>query len=155
MAHKTLIGGTAYEISGGKTLIDGTGYSIDNGKALADGTAYEVGFGVAYEVLLDLGTITTTPFLEMNNAINIPVVIDFDPYKINACTINGVLYYGLEAVGTPYATNSIDICQQGITDVMPKPTDELPVYLRLNVATSAVNIYTSSAGTFELTFGKI
>ena len=45
MAHKTLIGGTAYEISGGKTLIGGTAYSIDKGKTLVGGTAYEVGFG--------------------------------------------------------------------------------------------------------------
>jgi hypothetical protein len=45
MAHKALIGGTAYEISGGKTLVDGTAYSIKNGKTLVGGTAYEVGFG--------------------------------------------------------------------------------------------------------------
>ena len=45
MAHKTLIGGTAYEISGGKTLVGGTTYSIDKGKTLVGGTAYEVGFG--------------------------------------------------------------------------------------------------------------
>ena len=44
MAHKTLIGGTAYEITGGKTLIDGTAYSIKSGKTLVNGTAYEVGF---------------------------------------------------------------------------------------------------------------
>ncbi len=47
MAHKTLIGGTAYEISGGKTLVGGTAYSIKNGKTLVGGTAYEVGFGGA------------------------------------------------------------------------------------------------------------
>lgn len=45
MAHKTLIGGTAYEITGGKTLVDGTAYSIKSGKTLVGGTAYEVGFG--------------------------------------------------------------------------------------------------------------
>lgn len=28
MAHKTLIGGTAYDVKGGKTLIDGTAYSV-------------------------------------------------------------------------------------------------------------------------------
>lgn len=44
MAHKTLIGGTAYEISGGKTLINGTAYEIKNGKTLVGGTVYEVGF---------------------------------------------------------------------------------------------------------------
>ena len=45
MAHKTLIGGTAYEIKGGKTLVDGTAYSIKSGKTLVGGTVYEVGFG--------------------------------------------------------------------------------------------------------------
>lgn len=44
MAHKTLINGTAYEISGGRTLVNGTGYSIDKGKTLVGGTVYEVGF---------------------------------------------------------------------------------------------------------------
>ena len=44
MAHKTMIDGVAYEISGGKTLINGTAYSIDKGKTLVGGTAYEVGF---------------------------------------------------------------------------------------------------------------
>ena len=28
MAHKTLIGGTAYEIKGGRTLVGGTGYDV-------------------------------------------------------------------------------------------------------------------------------
>ena len=44
MAHKTLIDGTAYEISGGRTLVDGTTYSIDKGKTLVDGTAHEISF---------------------------------------------------------------------------------------------------------------
>lgn len=44
MAHKALIGGTAYEITGGKTLVNGTAYSIASGKTLVDGTAYDVGF---------------------------------------------------------------------------------------------------------------
>lgn len=45
MVHKTLIGGTAYEVSGGKTLIGGTAYNIVSGKTLIGGTAYEIGFG--------------------------------------------------------------------------------------------------------------
>ena len=44
MGHKTLIGGTAYEISGGKTLVGGTAYSIDKGKTMVGGTAYEIAF---------------------------------------------------------------------------------------------------------------
>jgi hypothetical protein len=52
MAHKTLINGTAYSVSGGKTLVNGTGYSIKNGKTLVGGTAYEVGFSNLCEVII-------------------------------------------------------------------------------------------------------
>ena len=45
MAHKTLIGGTAYGIKGGKTLVGGTSYSIKNGKVLINGAAYNIPFG--------------------------------------------------------------------------------------------------------------
>ena len=44
MAGKTLIGGTAYDISGGKTLVNGTSYSIAGGKTLVGGTAYDISF---------------------------------------------------------------------------------------------------------------
>lgn len=53
MAHKTLVGGTAYEISGGKTLVNGTAYSIKNGKTLVGGTAYEVGFGTPVTITIN------------------------------------------------------------------------------------------------------
>lgn len=44
MAHKTLIGGTAYEIKGGRDLIAGTSYQIGRGRTLVNGTAYDVPF---------------------------------------------------------------------------------------------------------------
>ena len=50
MAHKTLVGGTAYEITGGKTLVNGTAYSNKSGKTLVGGTAYEVGFDKGIEI---------------------------------------------------------------------------------------------------------
>ena len=40
MAHKTLVGGTVYEISGGRTLIDGTSYEISGGRTLIQATSY-------------------------------------------------------------------------------------------------------------------
>lgn len=55
MAHKVNVGGTAYEIGGGKTLIGGTAYSIDKGKTLVGGTAYEVGFVVQMATLTIIG----------------------------------------------------------------------------------------------------
>ncbi len=51
MAHKTLVNGTAYEISGGKTLVNGTGYKIKSGKTMVGGTVYEVGFAPATAIL--------------------------------------------------------------------------------------------------------
>jgi hypothetical protein len=44
MASRTLIGGTAYTISGGRTLVNGTGYNIKEGKTLVDGTSYKIDF---------------------------------------------------------------------------------------------------------------
>ena len=44
MGHKTLIGGTSYEIGGGKTMVGGTAYSIDKGKTMSNGTVYEIAF---------------------------------------------------------------------------------------------------------------
>lgn len=54
MAHKTLIGGTAYEIKGGRTLVGGTGYDIKGGRTLVGGTAYDVSFGEPVTVNVSL-----------------------------------------------------------------------------------------------------
>lgn len=47
MAHKTLVGGTAYETKGGKCMVGGTGYSLKKGRTLVSGTGYDVIFGSA------------------------------------------------------------------------------------------------------------
>ena len=44
MAHKTLIGGTAYNIKGGRDLIGGTGYAKKKGRVLVNGTGYDIPF---------------------------------------------------------------------------------------------------------------
>ena len=44
MAHKTLIYGTAYSVTGGRELIGGTGYGCKGGKTLIGGTAFKVKF---------------------------------------------------------------------------------------------------------------
>lgn len=51
MAHKTIIGGTAYKIKGGRDLIDGTGYDKKQGKALVDGTARAISFAPTEYIL--------------------------------------------------------------------------------------------------------
>ena len=44
MAHKTLISGTAYSVTGGRDLIGGTGYDCKAGKTLIGGRAFAVKF---------------------------------------------------------------------------------------------------------------
>ena len=53
--HKTLIGGTGYEVKGGRVLIGGTGYSIKKGRTLIGGTGYDISFGTPVGEL-DVGT---------------------------------------------------------------------------------------------------
>lgn len=48
MAHKTLISGTAYSVTGGRELIGGTGYDCKAGKTLIGGTAFTVPFRRAF-----------------------------------------------------------------------------------------------------------
>lgn len=40
--HKTLIGGTAYDVKSGKCLINGTAYAIQKGRTLINGTGYDI-----------------------------------------------------------------------------------------------------------------
>ena len=51
MAHKTLVNGTAYDITGGMTLVEGTSYSIKGGKTLIGGTEYDISFALPAGVL--------------------------------------------------------------------------------------------------------
>ncbi len=50
MAHKTLIGGTAYEIKKGFACIDGVSREIKQGVALIGGAAHKVAFAVPIKV---------------------------------------------------------------------------------------------------------
>ena len=108
MAHKTLINGTAYEISGGRTLVNGTGYSIDKGKTLVGGTAYEVGFDdgmrkitvvryrafTGYGSVTIIGTIYGQTFFDSTEEFILPVGTSIAcyvrTYSVSAATENGL-----------------------------------------------------------------
>lgn len=100
MAHKTLIGGTAYEVSGSKTLIGGTAYSIKNGKTLVDGTAYEVGFAKIVTITIGAKVDVGTP----SNPTKAYV-------KINGQTYDGSAEYTLSVpvgtIVTCYGANNV------------------------------------------------
>ena len=62
MAHKTLISGTAYSVSGGRELIGGTGYAKKKGRVLVDGTGYDIPFLSG----IPLSTVTLGDILMLN-----------------------------------------------------------------------------------------
>lgn len=62
MAHKTLISGTAYSVTGGRELIGGTGYDCKAGKTIIGGTAFTIPFAK----VIPLNTITPGAILFLN-----------------------------------------------------------------------------------------
>jgi len=66
MAHKTLIGGTEYKVSGGKTLVEGTAYKISGGKTLVEGTSKSISFSSPVTVSLATTGNSTYTFIRFN-----------------------------------------------------------------------------------------
>lgn len=64
MAHKTLISGTAYSVTGGRDLIGGTGYDCKAGKTIIGGTAFTVPFSKG----IPLNTITPGAILYLKES---------------------------------------------------------------------------------------
>lgn len=69
MAHKALIGGTAYGILGGRTLIGGTGYGISKGRTLVGGTGYDIAFPVQGTPLSDFAEGTIIKLNEIGSPV--------------------------------------------------------------------------------------
>ena len=76
MGHKTLVGGTAYEIQKGKTLVDGTGREISGGRTLVNGTGYGVSFGTPLSEI-PVATIINLP----ENGVLVPFYVAMHDYE--------------------------------------------------------------------------
>lgn len=70
MAHKTLVGGTAYNITGGKSMVSGTVYNIVKGKTLVNGTAYNINFDLELQPIIDRFVLYNTGDFVFQNAAN-------------------------------------------------------------------------------------
>ena len=101
MGHKTLINGTAYEITSGRILINGTVYSVDKGKTRVGGTGYDIQIG--FESLLDFGTITLTQGTANYSYNEIIPTPEIDFSLCDTLVVNGVAY----AVVYTYSESSI------------------------------------------------
>lgn len=146
MAHKTLVGGTAYEISGGKTLIDGTAYSIDKGKTLVGGTAYEVGFSQpAHDVLVTggvLGIAMTQNTVELDG--NTYAVASASPafYTITKSTSKMKVTI-INGLGTPTVTLNGETIHTGLGECVIDLSDVTHVSIRpvgISLAITTYNI---------------
>ena len=99
MAHKTLIGGTAYETKGGRNLIGGTGYSIKKGRTLIGGAGYDITFAPTYDSVFANNTWQQIIEACHNNAVpDTWNVADQKPM-----TINGVDYQ-IDIIGKNHDT---------------------------------------------------
>ena len=78
MAHKTLINGTAYDISGGRELVNGTGYAKKKGRVLVNGTGYDIPFSSG----IPLSTVALGDILMLNeNGSPVPFYVCKHDYE--------------------------------------------------------------------------
>ena len=97
--HKTIINGTAYEVTGGKCLVNGTAYDIKKGRTLIGGTGYDITFGPSYDPVFANNTWEQIIDACHNNAVP-------DTWKVadhKPMTINGVDYQ-IDIIGKNHDT---------------------------------------------------
>lgn len=105
-AHKTLVGGTAYTVQGGKCMVDGTVYNILKGRTLIDGTGWDITFpsALAMPVKGDLITMNLDGTDRLYRVLKIVDGTTVEVFRVkNLDTL--VRYSGT----AEYAGNNIDV----------------------------------------------
>lgn len=123
MAHKTLIDGTYYEITGGKALVGGTAgataYDIKSGRTLIDGVGYNISFLMEFKINSNThGTRTLVAPIDITWGDFIDSEYNNDPitgrkFNLNAYGTGAVLYNN--AYGVTPSCYSQDIIVEGQT----------------------------------------
>ena len=147
MAQKTLIGGTAYEISGGTTLIDGTIYQIGGGRTLVDGTGYDISFSSGVLAKINKDNIAYSFYYDL-------VTVNGVDYAINKLSSPVEVYVNAGDVISTYRLIKTSYAQYYGVRVYKKDgtilaNDNTGCYYDYTVPDniSAVNIYTTDAST--------
>lgn len=63
--HQTVIGGTAYGVTGGRCMVSGTGYDIKDGRTLVGGTGYDIAFSTEASLTWYLNATVELPTKEL------------------------------------------------------------------------------------------
>lgn len=99
MNHKTIIGGTAYDVKGGKCLVNGTVYSVKKGRTLIGGTGYDITFAPSYDPVF--ANNTWEQIIEACHNKEVPDTWNVADQK--PMTINGVAYQ-IDIIGKNHDT---------------------------------------------------
>lgn len=131
-AHKTLVGGTAYTVKGGKCMVDGTVYNILKGRTLIDGTGWDITFsdGLTW-VINSTPTANTNMIFNVTfncagvNYIRLTIYVSFG-------TVTNIIYSGVVSEIYSYANGGwANQAYRTITFDEP-PTGDLLTWLQAN-----------------------
>lgn len=85
--HKTLIGGTAYEVKAGKCLINGTAYAIQKGRTLINGTGYDIALVTVKKHIIRMSSDRSN--LNPKDSYVVVNGVTYDPYPSNEIEAEG------------------------------------------------------------------
>lgn len=164
MAHKTLISGTAYSVTGGRELIGGTGYDCKAGKTLIGGTAFTVPFSKG----IPLSTVTPGAVLNINDirGNDIPLYVAKHDYESD---LNGpgktlvtfkflVSYtaFGNSTSKNGYAKSELNKVMASYMNVLGKITNEIePTKFYFTPGNGDYQVTTMSAKIFSLSLTEL
>lgn len=158
-AGKTLVGGTAYEITGGKTRRYGTNYTITGGKTLVGGTAYSISF-IQIPTFNELmnstnATITSTAGRNSSSTSSVSMSVGAGTTYYAFVFCNGEAgIYKLVAEGNAWQGTfpTFTLLKASDTSYAHLSTTNLTIYLSNNGGTSAASVYAGSI--FLFTFSN-
>lgn len=103
-AHKTLVGGTAYTVQGGKCRVNGTVYNILKGRTLIDGTVWDITFAPLFPQKGDLITMNLDGTDRQYRVLKIVDGTTVEVFRVQ--NLNEMIGYSGSA---KYAGNNIDV----------------------------------------------
>ena len=141
MAHKAIVGGMEYKISGGRTYVDGKGYDILKGRTYVNGMGYDIPFSTTLNLTF------LTDFVKRNTGVIVDGVTynENGTYEISSSEPITLFFNGMN-VGIKYA----NVYLNSDKEIFVRKTDFTQegnlFYYDLNTTASVVNIQFGTGG---------
>lgn len=150
MAHKSLIGGTAYTIKGGRTLIGGTGYDLSKGRTLIGGTGYDISFGVQPLIVYDGGDTVLVGEMKLQTGVGqggvSQITDNNNNYSYSGVDSNGLWLGGNVSIGPTFAIVMLGVITIGALDFTKYST--LNCYARSSDSYNGTSVLFGTAAGF-------